>query len=233
MRTLLVNKAVFVSLFGILALSFSIAQTTEAEWQSEAMRQFPELAESDSLLLKFFRLELTRNKAANQDYFKNPKWPLLLAQQCVAKCDKEATEAEWQREAIRQFSDLARNDSPLLKFFRSELGRLKTQDSKFFMNPKWPFLLTQQCAANPDTASVLVAANPPANRLLVSRVDPSGRITNLGLLFGQTLTISDDAQANSFYDRTSKYWQEKPKPKTVYIWKGKHFVPVTAADLQK
>ena len=61
----------------------SEAQTTEKEWQQEAVKQFPELAVKDSAFNKLFLAEFNRLKASSPDFFRNnPKWPLLIASQC-------------------------------------------------------------------------------------------------------------------------------------------------------
>jgi len=226
-------NAIHHSLLGLALVSLTFAQTTVAEWQKEVIRRYPELGEADSLHLRFFRYELTRHKAANKGYFDDPKWPVNLAQQSLAKCEEEASEADWQKEAIRQFSDLGRSETALFASFRAELTRLKTQEPTFFMTRKWPLILVQRCAAKPETASILIAGNPPASRVMVMSMDPNtGRIRNLGMLFGQTLTITEADRIDGFYAQTAplNVWQEKPKPNVVYVWKGNRFLPVHQGD---
>src|SRR5438105_3228353 len=58
------------------------AQQTAAEWQREAIRQFPELASRDTKLNKQFVLDYKRLQLASPQFFTNPQWPMILARQC-------------------------------------------------------------------------------------------------------------------------------------------------------
>ena len=52
------------------------------DWQLEAVRQFPDLAVKDSKLNQQYVAEYQRLKAANPQFFSNPRWPMTLASQC-------------------------------------------------------------------------------------------------------------------------------------------------------
>ena len=52
------------------------------DWQLEAVRQFPDLAVKDSKLNQQYVAEYQRLKAANPQFFSNPRWPMTLARAC-------------------------------------------------------------------------------------------------------------------------------------------------------
>ena len=82
--TELCMKTLFVCL--VLACTISLpldAQTTDREWQEEAVNRFPEIAVRDSPLNKMFVAEYNRLKQTTPDFFRNnPNWPVIIATQC-------------------------------------------------------------------------------------------------------------------------------------------------------
>lgn len=79
-----VNTKVLTSL--VFALCFAVhAQTTEQEWQREAIRRYPSLAIRGSPLNNAFVTEYQRrrNSPSEARLFANPRWPVVLADECA------------------------------------------------------------------------------------------------------------------------------------------------------
>ena len=77
----------FILLISTLMIQVtSDAQTTEMEWQQEAVKRFPEISVKDSPLNKMFLSEYNRLKQSTPDFFRNnPNWPVIIASQCSAQ----------------------------------------------------------------------------------------------------------------------------------------------------
>ena len=73
-----------VALFALVALTAPLHGQTASQWQQEAVRMYPELAVRGSRFNEMFLAENNRLKTGEPDFFKNPRWPLLLAQRCAA-----------------------------------------------------------------------------------------------------------------------------------------------------
>ena len=71
----------------VLALNtYIFAQTTEKEWQAEAVKDFPQLAVQGSPLNKAFLAEVARLKREAPEFFTAmPGWPYHVASQCQEK----------------------------------------------------------------------------------------------------------------------------------------------------
>ena len=63
------------------------AQTTELDWQREAIRRYPDLGTKGSELNTAFVAEYQRRRqlASEASFFANPQWPLILAQELTTK----------------------------------------------------------------------------------------------------------------------------------------------------
>ncbi|MEI6806854.1 MAG: hypothetical protein WCK49_10190 [Myxococcaceae bacterium] len=55
--------------------------------------------------------------------------------------------AEWQRQAVVTYPDLAKEGSPIHTKFLSLYNELKQNDPQFFDNPKWPTLIADRAMA--------------------------------------------------------------------------------------
>ena len=72
-------KLLSLALSAFLLARFASAQTTEEGWRAKALEVYPDIGKKDSPLnAKFVALYNERWKS-DPDFFKNPKWPLLLA----------------------------------------------------------------------------------------------------------------------------------------------------------
>jgi cytochrome c peroxidase len=73
-----------VALIALLLTHLAFGQTTEEEWRAKALATYPDIGRKDSPLnVKFVALYNERQKS-NPDFFKNPKWSLLLADEVAA-----------------------------------------------------------------------------------------------------------------------------------------------------
>jgi hypothetical protein len=68
-----------------ICLVAAVAQTTEADWQREAVRRYPALGVPGSALNKTFLAEYQRRKQmpSQATFFANPRWPMYLADECA------------------------------------------------------------------------------------------------------------------------------------------------------
>ena len=66
-----------------LLTRFAFGQTTEELWRAKTLVTYPDIGRKDSPLnMKFVALYYARQKS-NPDFFKDPKWPLLLANEAA------------------------------------------------------------------------------------------------------------------------------------------------------
>lgn len=77
------NKTGITSITALLFASLALAQTTEKEWRERAMEIFPELKRADSPLYAKITSLISERRQSDPDYFKNPRWPLLIAAEAV------------------------------------------------------------------------------------------------------------------------------------------------------
>lgn len=79
------HGAVLALLLLVMVLRvLAAAQTTDQEWQLKAVQKYPQLGVQGSDLNQRFIAEFTKRKAANPEFFKDPTWPLLLADELAA-----------------------------------------------------------------------------------------------------------------------------------------------------
>jgi hypothetical protein len=80
-----VKTSLLTALFLAICLVTAVAQTTEQDWQREAVRRYPALGVAGSPLNKSFLAEYQRRKQmpAQAAFFANPRWPMLLADECA------------------------------------------------------------------------------------------------------------------------------------------------------
>lgn len=63
----------------VLLASPAVAQTTEDEWRAKALEVYPDLGKKDSPLNTAFLKLYNERKKSNPEFFRNPRWPFLLA----------------------------------------------------------------------------------------------------------------------------------------------------------
>jgi len=84
-RALVKTKLLSALMILAICLGAAVAQTTEADWQREAVRRYPALGVAGSPLNKAFLAEYQRRKQTHSQaaFFANPRWPMLLADDCA------------------------------------------------------------------------------------------------------------------------------------------------------
>jgi hypothetical protein len=71
--------AIALCAFGLTAFG----QVSDKEWQAKAVAKYPSLGVRGSELNKRFLIAYAERRKADPAFFANPKWPILLADQCA------------------------------------------------------------------------------------------------------------------------------------------------------
>lgn len=73
-------------LIGVMLACAATAPGAQSEdWRAKAVELYPDLGIADSAFSKEFESMRLRRKASAPRFFRNPRWPVLLAKECAAK----------------------------------------------------------------------------------------------------------------------------------------------------
>jgi len=72
----------------ILLVICAMGQQTVADWQREAVREYPELGQKESGLNRLFVSEYSRLSNENAAFLSDPQWPMILVRECAEKLNK-------------------------------------------------------------------------------------------------------------------------------------------------
>lgn len=106
-----------------LLLTLAIhAQTPAPNWQTKAIEKYPELTVQDSPLNKRFVEQVTERRKSNPAFFKDTKWPLILADELAQPAESPESKAPIQPRQAAQAPEPQRPAEPEAKIVGHAIG---------------------------------------------------------------------------------------------------------------